>query len=339
MLGSLKSKISKSSLLNIAFAVLAIISLYYAFKNKNLAELAQTLSAANYFWLIPVILSGLLGTFSRALRWRLLLATSEHKVTIAQAFFTLMYGYFINIGTPRLGEFARCAALQETAKVPFAKSFGTVFIERSIDIVCLLIVLFLAFYFQAEFLSDFFYSNIYAPINTKTGGYAETLFLSLIITAFVGFIILIILLKQFNKKQPSNKIILFVKGLIEGITSIFRLQQKWLFLLYTLLIWFSYFLTSYLLFFAFEATENLTVAAAFTVMGVGAIAKSLPVQGGGLGAYHFLVGKLLLLYQLNGISSLAYATLNHGTQLVYHIVLGSAAFIWVLTAKRKTAKN
>lgn len=339
MFGSLKNKISKSTLLNIAFAVLAILSLYYAFKDKNLDELATALKTANYIWVVPVILSGLLGSLARALRWRLLLKASGYETTRPQTFFTLMYGYFVNIGTPRLGEFARCAALQETAKVPFAKSFGTVFIERSIDLVCLFLVLFLAFSLQTEFLGDFFTNNIYNPINSKTGGYANTIFIVALISGVVGLITFFLLVKWLNKNKPTNKLILFIKELIEGITSIFRLKQKTLFLLYTTLIWFSYFLTSYLWFFAFEATENLTVAAAFTVMAVGAIAKSLPIQGGGLGAYHFLVGQLLLLYQLNGVNALAYATLNHGTQLVYNIVLGIIAVIWLLTAKRKTIKN
>lgn len=339
MFGSLKNKISKSAVLNMAFAVLAIVSLYYAFKDKNLAELGVALKSANYLWLLPVVLSGLIGSFARALRWKLLLKASGYETRAPQTFFTLMYGYFVNIGTPRLGEFARCAALQETAKVPFAKSFGTVFIERSIDLVCLFLVLFLAFSLQAAFLGDFFFDNIYTPINNKTNGNANAIFIILTITTVLGLLALLLIVKWLNKNNPSNKIILFIKELIEGITSIFRLKQKMQFLVFTALIWFSYFLTSYLWFFAFEATENLTVAAAFTVMAVGAVAKSLPIQGGGLGAYHFLVGQLLLLYQLNGVSGLAYATLNHGTQLVYQIVLGSLAFIWLITTKRKASKT
>lgn len=331
----LKNKKYRSRLLNIVFALLAILSLYYAFAGKDLNELAGQLKTANYFWVIPVLCSSLLGSFARALRWRLLLEASGYSTTLAQNFHPLMYGYFVNIGTPRLGEFARCVSLQESTNVPFAKSFGTVFIERSIDLLCLLLVVFLAFILQAEFLGNFFFDNIYTPIDNKTGGYAFTIFVGLLVAGVIGLTVLLIVLKWLNKKQPANKLLLFIKGIIEGITSIFRLRKKGAFLVYTSLIWFSYFLTSYLWFFAFEATENLTIAAAFTVMAVGAIAKSTPIQGGGMGAYHFLVGELLLLYQLSGVNSLAYATLNHGTQLIYNIVLGVIALLWLLSAKKK----
>lgn len=335
MFGSLKNKKVQTRLLNAAFALLAIVSLYYAFAGKDLQELTLQLKAANYFWVIPVLGSALLGSIARALRWQLLLDAGGNSTRLTQTFYPLMYGYFVNIGTPRLGEFARCIALEQVAKVPFAKSFGTVFTERAIDLVCLLLVVFSAFVLQADFLGNFFYDAIYTPINIKTKGNAFAIIIGLLVAGFVGIAFVFFFLNRLNRTKPANKIILFVKGVFEGIISVFKLRKKGLFLLYTLIIWFSYFLTSYLWFFAFEATENLTVAAAFTVMGVGAIAKSTPIQGGGMGAYHFLVGKLLLLYQLSGISTLAYATLNHGTQLVYNIVLGIAAVVWLLVAKRK----
>lgn len=335
MFGLLKNKKVQTRLLNIAFALLAIVSLYYAFAGKDLHELTRQLKTANYFWVIPVLGSALLGSIARALRWQLLLEAGGNSTRLPQTFYPLMYGYFVNIGTPRLGEFARCLALEQVAKVPFAKSFGTVFTERAIDLVCLLLVIFSAFVLQADFLGNFFYDTIYTPINTKTGGNAFAIFIGLMVASVVGIGVVFFFLQRLNKTKPANKIILFVKGVLEGIVSVFKLRKKGLFLLYTLTIWFTYFLTSYLWFFAFEATENLTVAAAFTVMGVGAIAKSTPIQGGGMGAYHFLVGKLLLLYQIGGVSTLAYATLNHGTQLVYNIVLGLVAVVWLLIAKRR----
>lgn len=320
-------------MLNAAFAVLAIVSLYYAFADKDLNELWQQLKTANYFWVLPVIGSALLGSTARALRWRLLIEAGGNTASFGQAFHALMYGYFVNIGTPRLGEFTRCLSLEQTAQVPFAKSFGTVFIERAVDLVCLLLVLLAAFALQADFLGDFFYNNLYLPINNKTGGRATIIVIAGLVLAGIGLLLVFLFLKRMNKAQKTNKLLHFIKSVLEGIVSIFRLRHKGLFLLYTLAIWFSYFLTSYLWFFAFEATENLTVAAAFTVMGVGAIAKSTPIQGGGLGAYHFLVGKLLLLYQLTGIGAMAYATLNHGTQLVYNVVMGVIAAAWLLTRK------
>lgn len=324
----------QSWLINGAFAVLAAVSLYYAFAGKDLQALGTELKNADYIWVIPVLCSSLLGSTARALRWQLLLEPVANKPTFSQSFFGLMYGYFVNIGTPRVGELSRCISLQETAKIPFAKSFGTVFTERAVDLVCLLLCVALAFGLQAAFLDDFFTTHIFSPINDKTGGRALHLFIGLAVTGIVGLATLLLIAKRLKKLNAANKMVLFIRGIVEGLVSIFSLKKPLLFLLYTTLIWFSYFLTSYLWFFAFDATQNLTVAAAFTVMAVGAIAKSLPIQAGGAGLYHFLVGQLLVMYSISGVNTLAYATLNHGTQLVYNTVIGIIALVWLFTAKR-----
>jgi len=328
---------NKKRWINIAFAVLAIVSLYYAFKGDDISlkNVVKQLKTASYFWIVPVFFSSLLGSIARAARWKLLLEASGFTPKLSHTFFPLMYGYFVNIGTPRMGELARCASLQKNTQIPFAKSFGTVFIERSIDLLCLVLVVFLAFMLQADFLGDFFNTNIYTPINYKTGGNAIAIFIGLVVFGVAGVVILLIALKWLHKSKPTNIIVLFVRGIIEGITSIFKLKKRASFIVYTLLIWCSYFFTSYLWFFAFEATENLTIAAAFTVMAVGAIAKSLPIQGGGMGAYHFLVGELLVLYQLTGVNALAYATLNHGVQLLYSVILGIIAVAWLFMSKKR----
>jgi len=329
-----KKKI-QSWVVNGAFAVLAVVSLYYAFKGEDLQAMISELENADYRWAFPVLLSSLAGSAARALRWQLLLEPVSHRPTFAQSFFTLMYGYFVNIGTPRLGEITRCVSMHNTSGIPFSKSFGTVFTERAIDMVCLLLVVFSAFALQADMLGDFFKINIYSPIDEKTGGNAFTIFIVLIIVAACGLLVLLLALKGLRNLTTKNKIILFIREVIEGLMSIFRLKNPFLFLFYTAVIWCSYFFTSYLWFFAFSSTQNLTVAVAFTVMGVGAIAKSLPIQGGGMGAYHFLVGQLLLLYSINGVGAVAYATLNHGAQLVYNIVLGITALGWLYSQKPK----
>lgn len=329
----------QSWLINGAFAVLAAVSLYYAFAGKDLQALGAELKNADYIWVIPVLCSSLLGSSARALRWQLLLEPVAHKPSFGQSFFALMYGYFVNIGTPRVGELSRCISLQETAKIPFAKSFGTVFTERAIDLVCLLLCVALAFGLQAAFLGDFFNAHIFTPINDKTGGKAVYIFTGLVVAGIIGLVTLLFIARRLKKLNAANKLVLFIRGIIEGLVSIFSLKKPLLFLLYTTLIWFSYFLTSYLWFFAFDATQNLTVAAAFTVMAVGAIAKSLPIQAGGAGLYHFLVGQLLIMYSINGVNTLAYATLNHGTQLVYNTVLGIIALTWLFTSKRSGVKS
>lgn len=337
--GTKDAKKIRTWLFNGAFAALAVVSLYFAFRGKDLAATWDELQKANYFWALPVLVSSLAGSIARALRWRLLLEPVAEKPSFAQSFFPLMYGYFVNIGTPRLGEITRCVSLQNTSGIPFTKSFGTVFTERAIDMVCLLLVVFAAFIMQVDLLGDFFTANIYSPINEKTGGNAVIIFTLLIAAGIIGLLLLLIALRRLKKWGSENKLLLFIREIMEGLLSIFRLKKPLLFLLYTAVIWLSYFFTSYLWFFAFPSTQNLTVAAAFTVMSVGAIAKSLPIQASGAGVYHVLISQLLVIYNITGVSTLAYATLNHGAQLIYNIILGIIALSWLFTRNQKAIES
>ncbi|MEJ2730372.1 MAG: lysylphosphatidylglycerol synthase transmembrane domain-containing protein [Deltaproteobacteria bacterium] len=75
----------------------------------------------------------------RALRWRLILASS-YKIGIWRAFHPMMIGFMINCILPgRLGEFARPVILQKNEKVPFATGIATVAAERVFD-VCALVL-------------------------------------------------------------------------------------------------------------------------------------------------------------------------------------------------------
>ncbi len=64
------------------------------------------------------------------------------------------------------------------------------------------------------------------------------------------------------------------------------------------------------------------MVAGFTIMSVGAIAKSLPIQGGGMGAYHALVSEIMQLFSITGIGAITYAFINHGSQILYNLFFG-----------------
>ena len=69
------------------------------------------------------------------------------------------------------------------------------------------------------------------------------------------------------------KIKAFVNGLIEGITSIFKMKQKWAFIFHTLFIWGMYVLMFYVTSFAVPELNNIPfiaiviafISASFTV--------------------------------------------------------------------------
>ncbi|MNH19570.1 hypothetical protein D3C79_793110 [compost metagenome] len=73
------------------------------------------------------------------------------------------------------------------------------------------------------------------------------------------------------------------------------------------------------------------------VLTVGSLGMAAPVQGG-LGAFHWIVSKGLILYGIAELDGLAYATISHGTQTLMIVIFGSLGFVWLLLTSntRKT---
>src|ERR1019366_904470 len=119
--------------------------------------------------------------------------------------------------------------------------------------------------------------------------------LIVILASIAIFIFSFFYFRKYILKKSPKFILRFIQGLKEGLTSITMLKQKKLFILYTFLIWVCYYLMTYFWFFVFKETSVLTLGACLTILSIGTIGRSVPIQGGGMGAYHFLVGQVVLL--------------------------------------------
>jgi hypothetical protein len=107
------------------------------------------------------------------------------------------------------------------------------------------------------------------------------------------------------------------------------------FLLLTFAIWTCYFLMTYLWLFTFSESKNLGMSAAFFVLVIGSIGRSIPIQGGGMGAYHFLVSQAFVLLGISLLTGNALAIIIHGAQAVFTFFTGIICFIWFLLQFKK----
>lgn len=87
---------------------------------------------------------------------------------------------------------------------------------------------------------------------------------------------------------------------------------------------------TYLWFFIFPESATLTPYQAFIVMVLGTIARSLPIQAGSAGAYHYVVSQALLLMGIGLSTGNALAIVIHGFQTVVTLVLGFSSYLWLL---------
>lgn len=207
---------------------------------------------------------------------------------------------------------------------------GTVIIERVVDIICLIIVLLLTLLLQFNQIIDFFQQNIFKPIykgiiEKIMAGNALVLAISLITAIGVSF--LFFYFRKIILTKTPKIIVQFIEGLKEGLKSISKLKRKNIFILYTFLIWVCYYLMTYFWFFVFPETSVLTFGACLTILSIGTIGRSVPIQGGGMGAYHFLVGQVVLIYGVTGIVGKTLATLIHAGQTFFTFAMGLVGLI------------
>jgi uncharacterized protein (TIRG00374 family) len=317
---------------------LAGILLHFSFKGVKWSDFISGLQSCNWWWIAASMAIGILGFLFRALRWRILLRAINKDVTLGETFNGINIGYITNFIFPRAGEVARCGVIANTRKVSFEKSLGTVVLERSLDMVCLLLWMFLLLLFTWGEFGSFIKGEILQPLQGKFSSLVLPLSI-LCAVAVAGCAALWIFRKRLMEIKIVGRIMQVIKGLLEGVFSAFRMEEKWMFFLYTLLIWLTYWLTSLTTIYAFPQVGHLNGIDALFLMIIGGFGWVVPVQGG-LGAYHFIVSLALAkVYGIAQATGVVFATISHEAQALVMILCGAVSLIsvsmWKKSSKHK----
>ncbi len=303
--------------------------LFLAFRGQDFSDLREALGSIEWHWAFWVLLVTLLNHLSRAARWAMMLRPLQHRSTVRQSFLALMFGYLVHYVIPRGGEVARCFALRNQANVPVEHSFGTVVTERATDMLCFGVVTLLAFWLEFERISSFFITQLFTPIAARVAALDAVWIMSLLAGACVVLALFIALLFRL-KRRYSERILTFAKGMWQGVTSVWYLRKKSIFLFHTVFIWFTYVLMTYLWFDALAATAHLGLGAGLAMTVVGSLGRLVPIQGGAMGAYHYLFQQGILLYGIGDPYGLVLALVIHGFQSVYYLVAGGLSTLYLL---------
>lgn len=282
--------------------------------------LTVTWKAADKGWLIFMALLALLSHVIRAERWRMLIKPSGNNTTLGYSFLSLMVGYIVNLVIPRGGEISRCYNLYKLDKTPVEISFGTVVVERVVDLICLLSLIILAFAVESK--------KLFLFMRTLPLGTGQSRLNMLVLTLVIIVITTTALYFLFKRSPAVNTFVIRMwSGFKEGLLSIFRLERKGLFIAYSLLIWGLYFIMSYTVIQAFPETNHLGLSAVLSLFAIGSIAMAVPLPGG-TGSYHVLVPQgLVFLYHIPQANAVAFTFIFHGWQTAIMIVSGAISLI------------
>lgn len=330
----------KSALRYIISLAVAGGLMWFVFKDIDLADMLERFTRSDWRWIALSCIFLLMAHTIRAWRWGMLMEPLGYKPGLFNSVISVLTGYFANYIVPRMGEVTRCGTLYRLERIPVNLSFGTVVAERIFDVLVLLVMIGLNFILEFDrlstFFTDFFQSKISGRQGAGTGAgvLAGILFAVLLVIVFAG--IYIFKNKALKDKLLQNalfqKIVTFAGGMLEGLLSIRKLRNPGLFILSTISIWVLYYLVSYVLFFCIPETSNLGPLAGLTLLVVGAIGMTAPTQGG-IGAYHLLVGNVMILYGLLQEDGITLATFIHGAQMLFMLAVGALAFLYVLIRK------
>ena len=314
------------------FTLLAIGLLlgYLFFTSLNIDELKQNIRTGNFSWFYVVMFVSLMVYVIRVLRWQMLIRAIGHETKFSNAFAALSISYFVSFIVPRLGEVTRCLSIKKQHDIGFMELLGTVIIERVVDIISLIIVLLLTLVLQFTMIKEFVNENMVKPFyNGVVIKIVQGNAMMLIITTLVLVIVSVLFFyfRNYLRAKSPMLIIKFIDGLKQGIVSIMKLKQKRLFCLYTFLIWVGYFLMTYFWFFIFKETSVLGWGACLSILSIGTIGRSVPIQGGGMGAYHFLVTNVAIIYGISASFGKTLATLIHAGQTFFTFAMGLVGLI------------
>ena len=280
----------------------------------------QAWEDSNKTYLLLMAFIALISHILRAERWKMLLGSTGNHVKLSNSFFSLMIGYLVNLAVPRGGEVSRCYNLYKLESTPVEVSFGTVVVERIVDVLCLLLIIGMAFVVEWDKLLIFL-SGLGIGADTVGRGFSVPTWAILMLVGLIGVVGVFYLFRK------NERLIRILVGFKEGLSSVFKLKNKWLFVFYSLAIWFLYFLMSYFVVKAFDTTSHLGFSAVLSVFALGSIAMAVPVPGGA-GSYHTIVpAGLHMLYAIPLSDATAFVFIFHGWQTLTMIVGGVVSLI------------
>lgn len=306
---------------------------YFLYANVDVEEMKRVIASdVNYLWFIPVIVVSIFSHIFRAMRWRLQLRAIGVDAPLSALINSIFGTYAVNLIFPRLGEVWRTGYIAERQKASFTTVLGSMVADRLSDTVTVLLLTVFTFFIAQDAFIEFL--STYPQIKDGLWNMVTSPWLWIAAAVMVG-----VLVRLFTVKT-ENKMILKVKTMIvnlwNGFSAIAKMEGKWWFLLYTVLLWGCYYMQLYIATFAFTFTADLGVVPVLVLFVLSSIGMGIPTNGG-LGSWHIAIIFGLSLYGVGVFNpsasfdsnASAFAMLVWGVQTLLLIVLGIYAFVYM----------
>lgn len=319
----------KKLLIGIAVSTVFI---YLTLKGVDLKEVVAELRNKSYGFLLPVAAVCILTQIIRSVRWGVIL--SPIKAINQRTLFPITsVGFMAIIVAPmRLGEIVRPYLINVKQSVPLGSGIATILIERSMDLLMLLLFLSVAL------------SRISLPNWIARGG---TVLLGIILLEFLFIILFMIFpekIKRFlfpiTKRFPrrvAKGFEAFIENIANGFRVISSIKKFTQVFLLSFLVWFLSALAVYLLFSFYKLPLGIMEAVAVTT--ITALGISLPAAPGLIGNFQFACIVALSFCGVDKNEAFAFAMVYYFTGVGVNIVLGLIFLPFMNIPFRQMFKN
>lgn len=312
-------------------AAIAGVLLWFSFRDVEWASFVESLKSCRWEFMFLSMAAGSFAFWLRALRWRRLMLPIAPEVSRITAFNGINIGNISNFVFPRIGEFVRCGVITRRSTATYDKVLGTVVLERSWELLVMLLLLAAVLVVGAERFGNFFIDEIWNPIASRFSlGMWPLAVLLIVLMCAAGYAVW-----RFRQTSPfCAKVAGVVRGLLQGFSSCLRMDKKWLFFAYTAAIWATYWLMAASTMWAVPFIGGLDLLDALFLSLVGGLGFAVPVPGG-IGAFHFIISLALsVIYGIPVETGVLYATISHTSQAVTQIFFGLGSYAYESLKKR-----
>jgi uncharacterized protein (TIRG00374 family) len=294
------------------------VFIYLACRQIDFVQMWEALKEANYFWLFPAVGFMFISMWLRAVRWGYFMEPIKHGIGFRKLFSAMMIGYYGNNVFPlRAGEVLRAYAIGKSTGVSRMASFATIFVERLIDVMALLVLIGFSIIFH-----DY-------PAWIEKGSIIILIF-TVVVTVFMVALMLrtqqtLHFMSRLTKPFPKNVqdfINKLLGSFLEGFTIFKKADRFWTITWQSVAIWLLYAAVNYTVLEAFDLNAQLPVGASFVILVVVNISIMLPAAPGYVGTFHLACQQAVTLFGVSGSKALSFALILHISNFIPITLVG-----------------
>ncbi|HEY7736499.1 MAG TPA: lysylphosphatidylglycerol synthase transmembrane domain-containing protein [Candidatus Limnocylindrales bacterium] len=312
-----------SLVLPLALLVLFVRSL----PGFRLEELPDLILGADPALLVLAFVVFYLGFPLRAYRWAVLIRATGYRLRVRDAGEIIFISWLVNCLVPaKLGDLYRAYLLKINSPVSLSRTFGTVFIERILDLFAIVVL---------GVASGFWSFRSGLPFEVQV---VFAIGVGVVVLLAVGLLTMRNFGRRILVRLPLPHTVLeFYDRFEEGVFSAIGLRALPGLVIVTGLIWATEAMRLYLVVGAlgFDGVQ-LGISGAFFVALTGSLLTAVPLTPAGIGFVETgVVGLLHLVYGVPQTQALAITLVDRAISVLSIIILGSIAY--ALSPKRRGA--